>query len=407
MASSTESDAVEGRDEALRAPRRRRSRCAACRRGSRAGSRRGTRRSRPRSAGSRASAARGSPNATTAVIRPAANSGTPKSRFSAIAAPTNSARSVDMAISSACTQSPRLALRGKCSRHSSGRLLARRDADLRREVLDQHRHQVRRDDHPQQQVAVLGAAGDVRREVAGVDVRDAGDERRAQQRQDRAQPAARAHALQRARRRKGEFAGGRRRVHSSTLIARASDPPSTWTSPAEAREDRPVERLLLDDLEVVARGDAARGEVAQHLRVGVGDPHEAAAVAGAERLQADRRLVGHRARRASGSGRRAGRASGCRASPRSAPRAPRTARARAPRPRRARGPTARRATRSGSARAGGGGGSPRARSRRPWRVSCTPLYGRVRDQAEPVELLDHRRRRRRRDAAGARRARWW
>ena len=92
-----------------------------------------------------------------------------------------------MAMSSAWTQSPKLVRAAKCSRHSSGRLLAGRDADLRREVLDQHRHQVGREQDPQQQVAVLRAAGDVRGEVARVDVGDARDERRARGR--RASPA--------------------------------------------------------------------------------------------------------------------------------------------------------------------------------------------------------------------------
>ena len=57
-------------------------------------------------------------------------------------------------------------------------VLPRRDAQLGAHRLDQHRHQVRGDDHPEQQVAELGAAGHVRREVAGVDVGDAGDEGR-------------------------------------------------------------------------------------------------------------------------------------------------------------------------------------------------------------------------------------
>ena len=61
--------------------------------------------------------------ATTAVISPAANGGTPKSRLSAIAAPTNSARSVAIAIASACSQSPNVTGLEKCSRHSSGRFL--------------------------------------------------------------------------------------------------------------------------------------------------------------------------------------------------------------------------------------------------------------------------------------------
>jgi hypothetical protein len=42
--------------------------------------------------------------------------------LSAIAAPTNSARSVAMAIASAWSQSPIVTGRLKCSRHSSGRL---------------------------------------------------------------------------------------------------------------------------------------------------------------------------------------------------------------------------------------------------------------------------------------------
>ena len=61
------------------------------------------------------------PNATTAVMMPAANRGTWKSKFSPTAAPTNSARSVAIAISSACTHSPRETGRGRYSRHSSGR----------------------------------------------------------------------------------------------------------------------------------------------------------------------------------------------------------------------------------------------------------------------------------------------
>jgi hypothetical protein len=56
-------------------------------------------------------------------------------------------------------------------------------AELRREVLDEHRHEVRDHEHPQQQVAMTRARGDVRGDVAGVHVRDGGDEGRAQQAQ--------------------------------------------------------------------------------------------------------------------------------------------------------------------------------------------------------------------------------
>ena len=48
--------------------------------------------------------------------------GTPNSRLSAIAAPTNSARSVAIAMISACTHRPQVTGRGNASRHSSGRL---------------------------------------------------------------------------------------------------------------------------------------------------------------------------------------------------------------------------------------------------------------------------------------------
>ena len=58
------------------------------------------------------------------------------------------------------------------------------DAELRRQGLDQHRHQARGDHHPDERVAVLRARGDVRGEVPRVDVGDAGDEGRAEERED-------------------------------------------------------------------------------------------------------------------------------------------------------------------------------------------------------------------------------
>ena len=60
--------------------------------------------------------------ATTAVTRPAGSSGTPNSRLMPTAAPTNSARSVAIAMTSACSHSSALARRPNRSRHSSGRL---------------------------------------------------------------------------------------------------------------------------------------------------------------------------------------------------------------------------------------------------------------------------------------------
>jgi hypothetical protein len=71
-----------------------------------------------------------------------------------------------------------------------GQVAAGGDADLRRQVLHEHRHEVRGDDDPRQQEAVLRAAGDVRREVARVDVGDRGDEGRAEHEHRAARAAA-------------------------------------------------------------------------------------------------------------------------------------------------------------------------------------------------------------------------
>ena len=108
----------------------------------------------------------------------------PESRWKPIAAPRNSARSVAIAIASACSQRTNETRRGKLLAADLRQVPARGDAELRGQRLDQHRHQVRGDDHPDELVPVLRAAGDVRREVARVDVRDAGDERRPDERQE-------------------------------------------------------------------------------------------------------------------------------------------------------------------------------------------------------------------------------
>ena len=80
--------------------------------------------------------------------------------------------------------------RGKCVAAVLGQVLPGGDAELGREGLDQHGHQVAGHDHPQQRVAELGAALDVGGEVARVHVGDAGDEGRPQERQDLPQPSA-------------------------------------------------------------------------------------------------------------------------------------------------------------------------------------------------------------------------
>ena len=62
-------------------------------------------------------------NAATPTSRAAGKSGRPVSRLMPIAAPTNSAMSVAIAISSAWTQSPNVARRENRSRQTSGRFI--------------------------------------------------------------------------------------------------------------------------------------------------------------------------------------------------------------------------------------------------------------------------------------------
>ncbi len=63
-----------------------------------------------------------------------------------------------------------------------GQVLPGGDAELRAHRLDEHRHQVRHQDDPQQEVAVARPRRHVGGEVARVDVRDRSDERRPEER---------------------------------------------------------------------------------------------------------------------------------------------------------------------------------------------------------------------------------
>ena len=130
-------------------------------------------------------------------------------------------------------------------------VLAGGDAGLGRQVLHEHRHQVRGDDHPQQHVAVLGAARDVGGEVARVDVGDRGDEGGAEERDAaadapaRAGLAAAASAAARARRLAGARGlGQRRRIHARTRIEVASWPPSACVAPSTSTNSGPPNGCL-------------------------------------------------------------------------------------------------------------------------------------------------------------------
>ena len=77
-----------------------------------------------------------------------------------------------------------------------GEVVSAGDAQLRRQRLQQHRHQIAGDDDPQQSVAKLRATLDVGGEIARIDVGNAGNERRSHERQYLLQAPLPATALQ-------------------------------------------------------------------------------------------------------------------------------------------------------------------------------------------------------------------
>ena len=141
----------------------------------------------------------------------------------------------------------------------------------------------------------------------------------------------------------------------------ASRPPRTCCARPTRMVSGPSKGWRSTTSSCAPRRDAAVGEVAQHLRVGVGDPRRtrprrrprASSRLGARPFVDDELRVGDRV-----AVRVVRRVSELVGDPRS--RGPRTARARAPPPRRGRGPTARRGARRGTSRAAGGGAGPRA-----------------------------------------------
>ena len=97
-------------------------------------------------------------------------SGMPKRSCSAIAEPITSARShAAMAISQS-TQSTKFVFGPVVVPAGLGQVAPGDDPQPRRERLQEHRHQVARQDHPEERVGEARAPGDVRRPVAGVHV---------------------------------------------------------------------------------------------------------------------------------------------------------------------------------------------------------------------------------------------
>ena len=245
---------------------------------------RAARRSPAQSAGRRGAGARGSRMRARPVISPAVNSGTPNRRLRPSAAPRNSAMSVAIAITSAWIHNPHRRLAGEPLPGELREAAASRDPELRRQVLDEHRHRVGKHHDPQQRVAEPRAALDVRGEVPGVDVGDRGHERRAEHREQRPQPAALEQALDRTRAPRGRprwdadapragrprrrprwprpEPGERWRAHrsTSTRIARVRLPPSTCTSSPNCTNSGPSNGCLSTTSNVApARSRARRG----------------------------------------------------------------------------------------------------------------------------------------------------
>ena len=273
-----------------------------------------------------------------------------------------------------------------CSAADLGEVVAGGDAELRAHRLDQHRHQVRDEDDPQQQVAVLRARGDVGGEVARVDVGDRGDEGRPEERPQAAQAAAGARpasagpprgraARRAARRRAGRDRTGGFRDCPPMRMRAASSREMACRSPATSTVSGPSKGAWPTMTHALVGHEAELGEVAQQPGVAVRHAPDHGLGAARRARSAGGRPRRRARARPSGSGRRAGRASDGRAQRRCAPRASPRGGARGARPRRAPRPTTARAPASGRARAAGGGGSPRARP------ACPPRSARRRGRA--------------------------
>ena len=219
-------------------------------------------------------------NVTTPVSSPAGSSGMPKSRWKPSAAPTNSARSQAIATASACNQRKMRIGFEKRVAADLGEVVAGGDAELRAHRLDQHRHQVRGQDDPEQQVAVLGARGDVGGEVARVDVGDRGDERRAEERPQPAQ--APAPLGQRALRRlqhlllAGQRDGRQFGAHGGGGFTRTADADALrelardgMALAGDLDRQRPVEGRVREHDDALVRHEAELGEVAQEPGIAV------------------------------------------------------------------------------------------------------------------------------------------
>ena len=191
-------------------------------------------------------------------------------------------------MSSACIHRKITTGRGKRSRHTSARLTPVAMPSFA--LIDWMSIAIRlaAEDDPQQHVAELRAAGHVGREVAGVDVRDRGDEGRTEEREQRAQaaPLAVERALGRPQdallAREGDCSDVRAPAAASTRRRRRSGRPqrplgaTSSTNIAAGQPERDADAAALDpdldralelalghDLDARARQQAAALELAK------------------------------------------------------------------------------------------------------------------------------------------------
>ena len=196
-------------------------------------------RSRPPAAGTPSAGGRGSRTRPRRRSAPPANSGMPKSRLSPSAAPTTSATSVDIATISACTHSPIEAGRRKFSRQSSGRFLPVAMPSFADWVWTTIAIRLAARTTQSSRYPNLRAAGDVGGEVAGVDVGDGGDERRAEERPDPRRAAARGPSSERRAALRDRGLAGKHVLDAWRRAVRSAAGPASL----DGRVDRAVHRL--------------------------------------------------------------------------------------------------------------------------------------------------------------------
>jgi hypothetical protein len=135
-----------------------------------------------------------------------------------------------------------------------GKAPPRHEAQLRGEVLNQHRHAVGQDQYPHEQVPVTGPGSQVRGDVAGIDVGDCGDEGGAKEGDRRA------------------AAGGARRAFTRCAFTRRAFPHRTLAHGAGLANRACLDGLAVrGEILVICQGHDPRRDLAQRRGVVLDD----------------------------------------------------------------------------------------------------------------------------------------